>query len=360
MSATELPRPAPAWAVPVRRALTLLLALATAGAIVFVLRDQDWSVLRQTFEHRRPGVFALGAVLAILANVGALVTAMLAWQATLAGVGSPIPAAAAARIFFVGQFAKYMPGKVFSALVSVRMGRTIGVPAVRMMSAWLLTLVIGVLTGATVGLLAAPEILGGSAAWVAVAALPVLVVLVRPGLVNTAVVLAARVRRKEPPDDGVPDRIIRRVLVTQLASWLFGGLQLWFVAVALGAPMLRSLALCVGAFGLSTVAGMFAVFAPEGLGVREVVLMAALGAVLPLPVAGVVALASRLAVIVSELATAAGGLAAAEVLRRRTAAAARPDDEPDGEPDDPHSTAPARPDLAPDDAHGEEVPVQQV
>ncbi|MCP2324075.1 hypothetical protein HDA40_002582 [Hamadaea flava] len=297
-----------------RRVLTAAFAVATIAAIVWMLRGQDWSVLRTTLDGRPAGFVVTMGVLAVLANAVALLTAMASWRHTLRAAGHELTTVEAIRLYFAGQFAKYLPGKVFSLVVNVRMGRTLGVPAARMASAWVLTLVIGVLTGATTGLLAGPELLGASAGWLILAALPIVAALIRPSLLSSAATLAARVLRRPAPEVD-PDGV-RPALVTQLVSWLAAGLQLWLLAVAVGADPAGSLLLCVGAFGLATVAGMFAVFAPEGIGVREVLLLAALGVSLPLPVASVVALSSRLIVIVSELLTAAIALAAATLARR--------------------------------------------
>jgi hypothetical protein len=289
----------------------------TIGAIALMVRGQDWSVLADTVQTKRPAYFVTMAALAVLANAAAIVLAMVSWQAIL---GRDVSRNDAARIYFVGQFAKYMPGKVFSFIVSIRMGKAAGIGAARMASAWLLTLVVGLLTGATVALAAGPELLHGSQAlWVALAALPIVAVLVRPELVGWAARVVARIRKREAPAT-VDTTTVRRAVVTQLASWIAGGAHLWLLAVAMGAPVARSFPLCVGLFGLAAVAGMFAVFTTDGLGVREVILLSALSAVLPVPVAGVVALVSRLVVVVSELLTAAAGLAVTEIARRQGSA----------------------------------------
>ena len=286
------------------------------AAIAWMVRGQDWSVLPTALAGRKPGYFLAMAALAAAANVTAIVTAMLSWRWVLAGFADGVSANDSARIFFVGQFAKYLPGKVFSFAVSIRMGKAAGVGAGRMASAWLLTLVIGLLTGATVALAAGPEILHSSAWWLGLAAVPVAAVLIRPELINEAARLAARLRRSTA-EVAVRPGVVRRAVLMQLASWIAGGAHLWLVAVAMGAPAARSFPLCVGVFGLAAVAGMFAVFTTDGLGVREVILLSALSGVLPVPVAGVVALVSRLVVVLSELATAAIGLLITEVVKRR-------------------------------------------
>jgi hypothetical protein len=306
-----------------QRLLTAAFLAVTLVAVTLMLRSQDWSALAAMMRDRPPGFFALMAGLAFLANAAALLAAMLAWRAILSGVSDGVTALGAAHIFFVGQFAKYMPGKVFGFVVSIRMGKAMGISAARMASAWLSTLVIGLLTGATVGLAAGPRVLGGSVAWLTLAALPIVVLLIRPQLIGQAAVVVARLRRRPAPAVGVPGPVVRQAVLTQLLSWVAGGAQLWFLAIAMGAPPASSFPLCVGAFSLGAVAGIFAVFTPDGLGVREVILLSALSVTLPLPAAGVVALASRLVVVLSELVTAGAGLLVTEVLRRRRAA--RPD-----------------------------------
>lgn len=307
----------PGWRAVARRSLTALFLVAVAVAVWVALRGQDWSALAAATRDRPPATFALIVTAAFVANAVSLLLAMVAWQAMLAGLGERVSAAAAARIFFAGQFAKFVPGKVVGLVMSVQMGRAIGIAAGRMMSAWLLTAVVILLTGATVGLAAGPDVLGGSAGWLALAAVPIVAALVRPGLVGGAAGAVARLLRRPPPAAGVSGPGVRRAVLAQLVAWLLGGVHLWALACAMGAPPARSFLLCVGAFSLAAVAGMLAVFTPEGIGVREVVLLAALGVALPLPVAGVVVLVSRLVVTLSELATAGVGMLVTEVARRR-------------------------------------------
>ncbi|OON32009.1 hypothetical protein BSA16_07950, partial [Micromonospora sp. Rc5] len=60
----------------------------------------------------------------------------------------------------------------------------------------------------------------------------------------------------------------------------------------------------VGAFALATTAGTFAIFVPDGAGVREVLVVAALSTVLPLPAAVTAAVASRVLSTLAEVLTA--------------------------------------------------------
>ncbi|WP_157756982.1 lysylphosphatidylglycerol synthase domain-containing protein [Plantactinospora sp. KBS50] len=307
------------WRDPARRVLTILVLVMVVAAVGLALRDQDWSALRSATRDRPPTEFALFVGIAFLLNAISVVLTMVSWREMMSGLGERLSLAAALRIFFVGQFAKFVPGKVLGFVVAIRMGKAVGVSAGRMAYAWLLSLVVVMLTGATAGLAAGPEVFGASAAWLGLAAVPIMVVLVRPALLGRAATLAAAILRRPSPAADVSGRGVRRAVLVQLGAWLIGGLHLWVLAVAMNAAPARSFLLCVGAFGLGAVTGMLAVFAPEGIGVREVVLLAALGVALPLPVAGVVVLVSRLVVTLSELTTAGVALLISEIHRRALA-----------------------------------------
>jgi uncharacterized membrane protein YbhN (UPF0104 family) len=100
-----------------------------------------------------------------------------------------------------------------------------------------------------------------------------------------------------------------------MLSWLCNGLQLWLLAVALGAPPLASLPACLGGMALAILAGSWVPFAPGGVGPRELVLVLVLGAFIPAPAAMAAAAASRL------VHTAADALAAGTFLLTSAVAA---------------------------------------
>ncbi len=135
------------------------------------------------------------------------------------------------------------------------------------------------------------------------AAIPVAVaLLVRPALVLRPVAFAARLTGRPAPD--VAAGTIRGSLALALVSWLVSGVHLWALAVLFGAGQPAVLPLATGAFALATVAGSLAVILPDGWGLRELTLSATLAGVLTWPVAGAVAVASRLVCVVCEVVTA--------------------------------------------------------
>ncbi|MQM25500.1 lysylphosphatidylglycerol synthase domain-containing protein [Glycomyces albidus] len=295
----------------------IAVVIAVAIAVAAAMRGQDWSQALDfaTGEHL-PQI-----ALAALVNLAGLVLGMLAWRALVNGTGAPVPLRDSANIYFTGMLVKYLPGRLWTLLVNVRMGAGVGVGTARMAGVYVINIAVMLSTGMLAGLLAAPAALGNRGWWVLLAALPALVLFARPALVNTAAALMMRLFRRAAPRLAYTDRAIRASLAYQAVSWLVAGHHLWLLAVAAGAPPARSYLLCVGLFGLALVIGSLVVVVPDGLGVREGILVAALALVLPLPMAGAVAVTSRAVATLGEVGAALAVYALAARARRKRARA---------------------------------------
>ncbi|ELP70944.1 putative membrane protein [Streptomyces turgidiscabies Car8] len=253
-----------------------------------------------------PGAGALLGC-ALLAKILGQLAGWASWRAGLTGLGAPLPARRSARIYFLALLGKYIPGPVWGVLAYVRLGGAAGVGAGRMVTAYLLNTVVVLLTAAVVGLLCAPG-LGAGGWWLLAAAPLALAVLWRPRLLLRVVSGAARLLRREPPSGEFSDRSVRAAIGLETLCWAVSGLHLWLVAVLLGASPGEALPVCLGAFALATVVGALTLVVPDGAGTRELVLLAALSAVLPWAQAGAAALASRVVCTVAELLGAGGVL----------------------------------------------------
>lgn len=294
------------------------------------LRSQDWTVLAAVTQRGDPGRIGLLLAGALLVTTIGPVLGMLSWRAIVTDLGVPLTTPQAVRLFCIGFLSKYVPVKGLALVVAARLARSSGMSLGRFFGSGTLSLGVTVLTGLAVGLLAAVELFGAGAGWLALALAPMALLVFRPGLINWSGELAMRVLRRPPPEGAVSARGMRRAVALQSLAWLVSGVHLWLLALAMDAPAARSLLLCVGAFGLATVVGLLVVVVPDGIGVRESILMAALAAVLPVPAAAVVVLASRLVTTVSEVGLGALALLGAEVAHRRSTR--RPDHEGDGQP----------------------------
>ncbi|UOZ04985.1 lysylphosphatidylglycerol synthase domain-containing protein [Amycolatopsis sp. WQ 127309] len=262
-------------------------------------------------------------VLALLALAAWLLLGVQTWRRVLASLGSPLGFATGARICFAAIAGTYLPGPWWQALAAAHTGRRTGVDAGRVVAAYLLVAVINLLSATAVGLLAAPLVLGASWPWLVVPLLLGAYVLWRPETVLRLTDRAARLLRRAPLADRPEPRLLRQAVLVQTAAWLVGGLHLWLLAFALGAPAGPALAAAVGGYAFASAAGALTLVLPDGAGVRELVIIAALGSVLPVPAATVAAIGSRVCLVVAEL-LCAGGLLLSAWHARRAAAPTRP------------------------------------
>jgi glycosyltransferase 2 family protein len=288
----------------VRTTLTALFLAAAAVGMGGVLGGHGDDVLAMFSGPRATALL----VCALLVKTAGQLAGWGSWRAGLTALGSPLPAGQSARIYFLALLGKYIPGPVWGVLAYVRLGGAVGVGAGRMVSAYLLNTLVVLLTAAVTGLLCVPG-LGAGGLWLLAASPLALAVLWRPRLLLRLMTRAARLLRREPPQETFADRSVRAAIGLETLCWAVSGLHLWLIAVLLGAPVGRALPICVGAFALATVAGALTLVVPDGAGTRELVLLGALSTVLPWAEAGAAALASRVCCTAAELLGAGGVLA---------------------------------------------------
>jgi uncharacterized membrane protein YbhN (UPF0104 family) len=267
------------------------LVLVAAACAAAVLRSQ-WSEATDSLGQ----LSAPGLALAALATAGSMTASFWAWRTTLVSLGAPVAPGPAARIFFLGQLGKYVPGSVFAIVGQMELGRRHGVRRERMAAAGLLVLAISLAVALGLGLMALPALVdagGRSYALLALLIVPLAVVL-HPRVLGPLLAWGFR-RLGRPPLERVPaGRDIITVALLSVASNGLLGLQVWALAADAGASGWRVLPLAVGGYSLAAAAGLVAIPLPAGAGVRELVLVLTLSPVLDVGGATVVALLSRL------------------------------------------------------------------
>ncbi|MER5454386.1 lysylphosphatidylglycerol synthase domain-containing protein [Micromonospora sp. NPDC002389] len=305
------------WWRWLNRAFTVAFVVALTIGLVLFVRSQDWTPVATLAGRLDPWRVGAAVSAALLVNALGLLLGVASWRAIFVDLGAPVDKWTAYRLFFVGFLTKFVPGRFVALPVLLRMGREIEVGPVRLAGVFLLSWAVVAMTGMTLGVAAGPAVLSGATWWLLLASVPLLVLVVRPDLLDTALVLVTRLLRRPPPQVRASPAGLRRAVAAQSLSWFVSGHHLWLLAVAAGAPPLRSYLVCVAGFAAATVAGLAVVVAPDGLGVREAVLMIGLSTVLPVAVATPVVLVSRLVCALSEVAVGGGGLLLAQYLHRR-------------------------------------------
>jgi uncharacterized membrane protein YbhN (UPF0104 family) len=283
-------------------------ALVVVAVFFAVTLAARWREVISLKWQPRPGVFALACVLLALSY--ALVACL--WGLALRrAAGTPVRAGA--RIWFLANLARYVPGNVWSFVGAVELARREGVARSRTLAVMALTQVLSVGVALLAGLpvlLAERARLGRPALLGAVA-----VAVVAAGAAVFRRQLLGLVRRRLPgldPGALVPaPGTVALLTVGYAAYWAVTGLA--FAALVASAYRLApgDVPLVVAAYAAAYAVGFLSLLTPAGLGVREGVLVIALAPVLPAGPALVVALVSRVWTMLAELAGAAAAQLAA-------------------------------------------------
>jgi uncharacterized membrane protein YbhN (UPF0104 family) len=277
-----------------------------------------WSVVARREElgdalARLDGVTVVASL--VLACAG-LVAQMLSWRSLLAATGDAPPLSASARIYYHGQLGKYVPGSVWAVVAQAELGKSHRLSRARSTVVALGALAVLLVVGGTVAVVGLAAASPGSLStyWWAVAVVPLGVVGLLPPVFNRLVAIGLRVLRRGDQTVRVAGPGLARAAGWALVMWLLFGLHAAVLVRDLdpGSPG-RAVVLATGAFALAWVVGFLVVIAPAGTGPREAALVLALSPVIADSDALLVALVSRVLMVVAD--AAAAGVAA--VLARR-------------------------------------------
>ena len=299
-----------------------LAGAAAVGAVLvcFALTFKaQWATIAAADWRLEPGRFALATVILVVSF--ALVAAL--WGLALATT-TGVPVRRGARIWFLANLARYVPGNVWSVLGAVELARREGAQRRAAAAVVALTQVLSVGVALLVGL---PVL---AAEWARLGR-PALVGVAVAAAVGLAVVAARRpllaLLRRRAPDLALRDLVPPPRLAVQLVAgyalyWVVAGLAFGVFAASVYRPAGAHLPLLVAAYGAAYAAGFLSLLTPGGLGVREGVLVLVLAAVMPAGIAAVVAVLARVWMMVVEL---LGSVVAQAVAGRPGPPTARPD-----------------------------------
>lgn len=249
---------------------------------------------------------------AVLVGLGCM---LVAWRDILAGLGSRLPLRVAARVLFVGQLGKYIPGMVWAFAAMIELARDHGAPPRRTFSATALGVVVSL--GCALALAAAT--LSGQIAreaWHLLALLPLILAGLHPRVLTWGMNLALRIARKEPLDRVLSGRDMVKVAGWTMAGWLVYGVHTWVLIADMRPGGTSLYAVAAGAYALAWATGILTVVVPAGIGVREGAMVLALAPVLDTPRALAVAVVSRVTFTIADVAWAGLGF----LLARRVPA----------------------------------------
>ncbi len=274
-----------------------------AAAIIFFLVQRlvhDWPSVRDSFDHLAWSWLVLGSV----PGLGYFFFRIIAWQRALESVGVRARYWPVGKVWMNGEIIRYIPGNVWSVVGRVAMAPKLGIERVVVFSSMVLETFALIVTAAGLSalmLIGYPDFLfPGRGALLVIAALLCVLMSFR-SISHWFVTMVYRIVRKK---DRVPATggLGRSFIWMSLAWLVFATFQVCTVK-ALGLPLNDSTDAVVlaGVFLLSWLVGYLSFITPSGLGVREAVLAFLLAPFMGTGEAILLAVVSRVAMIVIEL-----------------------------------------------------------
>lgn len=275
----------------VRTAFGWVVALLLLVAITWRL-IHDWEQIRASNVSVSVGP--------LIASVFMLALYMLArsllWHLLTKMLQTSIPVGAAVTAWLVSQLGKYLPGKVFlyagRVWYYVREGRPAGpvtlafsVELVGTFAASIVTVLLAIAAGSFVDV--------GAYRWAFFGGLVALLLALHPRVLSAAVLLVARLLRKQPFRVPLSYREVLSFIGLYVMAWGIFGVAFYFLVRSIYPIESNAVLALAAAFSFASMVGMLAVVVPSGLGVREGLLVVFLSGLMPVPVAILVALVAR-------------------------------------------------------------------
>ena len=286
------------------RLVAQLLVAAVVLALVARTVASNWNSYRSlNFAlELRPGWLLLS--LGSLVVVSAL--QIESWRRILGGWAQPLRFLAGARIWFLANLGRYVPGKVWSVAGMVVLAEQEGVKRWAAAASAVAVQAVGLGTAAALVAAATPH-----AASPLRLAGAVLVALATVGSLAWKGALARLGRMVGATAEwrALPTGAVLAGSGLTLLSWCVYGLAFWALGRGLGLPPALPLADAAGVFALGYILGLLALFAPGGIGVREGVFYVLLTPYLGSGGALALSVASRLELTVTEAVAGLGALA---------------------------------------------------
>lgn len=205
-----------------------------------------------------------------------------------------------AKVFVYSWIGRYVPGKVAYVVGRFYLGRSIGLPSPALVGSIAyenVLLLVAALALASLTLV--PSLAAESESVLPYLALPVFafgaMVALQPPILRRGLRFVLRLLGREPPEADwlLPPRRMGKVIALYFVVFCLSGVGFYLLIISLTSYSPRYLPLAAGALTLAGVVGMFSVFAPAGIGVREGVLVGVLQFTMPIELAILISLVAR-------------------------------------------------------------------
>lgn len=226
------------------------------------------------------------------------------WNLILRVLGGTLGLRKGLKIFFLAELGRYIPGKVWSMVGKVYLCKEQGIPVAKSSGSVVLQPLVQVVSGSLVFLVSL--MFWTNIAWIGNLYVVLILVflglvLLHPSVIKRALNLALRIFRRNPVELSLRYKHTLGILLLWCGLWVLNGIAHYFLIISIYPMPVIQLLVIIGVFSISWVVAFLSLLTPSGLGVMEGTLTFLLAFYLPLPVATVIALLSRVWRTVTDL-----------------------------------------------------------
>ena len=254
---------------PLWRVIQAATVVAVLGFVGFRIADQ-WTELSSIPRNLHPDyVLLMASAGAVLLSYSVLIWT---WQRTVRAWGEQLAFGDAARIWFVSNLGRYVPGKVWQIGAMGVMAQRVGVSPVAAVGSSLVISIVNILAGAAVAAIGGAGDVGAPSWALPTAVVVAIGLLAAPWILPRAMAVASALLRTEITVPRLPHSAVWIAAAGCAVAWLLYGVAFRLLHIALLGHATGNLAGSTSAFTLSYLAGFLFLPAPGGIGVREDVL----------------------------------------------------------------------------------------
>ncbi len=197
------------------------------------------------------------------------------WRTILGGLGVDLPFRSGARVYFVSQLGKYVPGSIWPVVMQMEAGHARGASRRTMLAGNLVALATSCAVGLSVACILLPSFDTDALRtyWWVLIALPFLLALLHPRVIPAIIDRVFALFGRPPLAERIRPGATVRAAAWSVPSWIFLGSQLAVLCWGTGQLDFSTWVLCTGAMALALCAGVLFIPAPAGAGIRDVILV---------------------------------------------------------------------------------------
>ena len=260
---------------PSRRSLFKVAQWIFAALVLFFAARSlatQWSKVEPRLSHIEFGWQWIGAATVLILLTYALL--IEGWRRILSAWDSQLPFAQAARIWFLSNLGKYVPGNIWSLTAMGVMAKERGLSAIAAAGSSVIMQMVSLATGTAIVMVTGAKLLGQPLLVGVAVLLLVVILLSAPRFLPPLAAWAGTLIGRDIAPPFVPPTSIWTAAIASTFSWLFYGLafQLFVRGLLGSAP--GEISSYIAVYTAAYILGFISPIAPAGLGVREFTLAA--------------------------------------------------------------------------------------